>query len=130
MILATVERNSRLKSWRLSGSEVKPSPPSPQFIDMVYYVGLLIVISLSLEIMENRNYIYLENRNYIYLENFWRALVAQFVKSLTLGFGLGHDLMASWVRAPHQALHRQHGDRLGFSLSAHSPLVLSLSLLK
>ena len=41
----------------------------------------------------------------------------QSVKRLTLGFGSGHDLMGSWVRALHLALHRQGGACLGFSLS-------------
>ena len=51
--------------------------------------------------------------------------MAQSVKCLTLDFGSGHDLM---VQAPRQALCRQCGACLGFSLSA--PPLLSLSLSK
>ena len=34
----------------------------------------------------------------------WGAWVAQIVKCSTLGFGSGHDLMVSWVRAHVRAL--------------------------
>ena len=56
-------------------------------------------------------------KNIFLLRGKW---VAQSVKHPTLGFGSGHDLTVSWVRAPHQALHWQCGGRLGFSLS-HCP---------
>ena len=63
---------------------------------------------------------------------------AQSVKRLSLDLGSGCDLTSSWVRAPHQAMHRQCRACLGFSLSlslcrsparAHS-LSVSLSLNK
>ena len=43
--------------------------------------------------------------------------VVQSAKRPTLGLGSGHDLMASWVQAPHRALCWHCGVCLGFSLS-------------
>ena len=48
------------------------------------------------------------------------AWVVQVVKCLTLGFGSGHDLVASWVQAPHWALCWRCGVCLGFSFSLSS----------
>ena len=60
--------------------------------------------------------------------------MAQSVKRPTLGFSAGHDLTVLRVQAPRQALRRQHGARLGFSLSPSlsglPPLAVSLSLSK
>ena len=48
--------------------------------------------------------------------------VAQWVEGLTLGFGSGHDLTASWVQVPHWGLDWQHGTCLEFSLPFSLPL--------
>ena len=67
------------------------------------------------------------------VESPWGAWVAQLVKPLTLGFGLGHSLTVCEFE-PHVRLHADSAepawDSLSPSLSAPPLLTLSVSLSK